>query len=119
MSGEPSRTRAHVQHAGRLSRAPIALKFKAEDAGDCRNFRERILFLHQSRERDDFQRDTNHRQFAFSGCPNLKALYFLGDASSVPETAFSGTTNATALYLPLKSGWTGPSEDAGPLRGFL
>jgi len=46
-------------------------------------------------------------QFAFSGCPNLKALFFRGDAPSVPQTAFSGTTNATAFYLPGKSGWAG------------
>ena len=35
----------------------------------CHHFRQRILFLHQSRERDDFQRDTNHRAIRFLGLP--------------------------------------------------
>jgi hypothetical protein len=46
-------------------------------------------------------------QFAFSGCPNLKAFFFRGDAPSVPQTAFFGTTDATIFYLPWKSGWAG------------
>jgi len=58
-------------------------------------------------------------QIAFSGCPNLKALFFRGDAASVPQTAFSGTTNAIAYYLPGNPVGQAPSEDARPLRGFL
>jgi len=30
-------------------------------------------------------------QFAFSGCPNLKALFFRGDAPSVPHGRFDPT----------------------------
>ena len=45
--------------------------------------------------------------YAFQNGPNLKALFFRGDAPSVPQPAFSGTTNATAFYLPGKSGWAG------------
>jgi len=45
--------------------------------------------------------------YAFQNCPNLKALFFRGNAPSVALTAFSGTTNAIVYYLAGKSGWTG------------
>ena len=44
--------------------------------------------------------------YAFQHCPSLKALFFRGNAPSAPQTAFFGTTNAIAYYLPGKSGWT-------------
>ncbi len=49
---------------------------------------------------------------SFSHCPNLAAVYFLGNAPvfgyspyPVPTTAFFDATNATVYYLPGTNGW--------------
>jgi len=43
---------------------------------------------------------------AFCDCSNLTCLFFYGDAPSVEDGAFAGVGNATAYYLPGRSGWT-------------
>ncbi len=42
---------------------------------------------------------------AFSGCSNLKALYFTGNAPSASPDAFESGSMATVYYLPGTSGW--------------
>jgi hypothetical protein len=52
---------------------------------------------------------------AFNLCPNLTALFFLGNAPGVGAGALSGATNAIVYYLPATTGW-GPSFGGRPTR---
>ncbi len=42
---------------------------------------------------------------ALEGCLSLAAVYFVGDAPTVGEYSFSGSSSATVYYLPGKNGW--------------
>ena len=45
---------------------------------------------------------------AFSDCPSLTKVYFLGNypSGNVDSDVFSGTTNVTVFYQPQKTGWS-------------
>ncbi len=47
----------------------------------------------------------NIEEGALSNCSSLTGIFFNGNAPSLGNLAFSGTTNATAYYLPRATGW--------------
>lgn len=48
------------------------------------------------------------RNCAFCDCPNLRAVYFKGDAPQQANYVFDSTENVTMYYQDGTSGWVNP-----------
>jgi hypothetical protein len=48
------------------------------------------------------------RNCAFCDCPNLRAVYFKGDAPQQSNYVFDSTENVTMYYQDGTSGWENP-----------
>ena len=48
------------------------------------------------------------RNCAFCDCPNLRAVYFGGDAPQQANYVFDATENVTMFYQEGTSGWSNP-----------